>query len=348
MSGGRPDPLPEPDLAPYEALPKAELHIHLEGAIPLDTLGELIRKYGGDPSVSDRRSLESRFTYRDFPHFIDTWVWKNGFLREAEDFTHIAEGAARDLAARNVRYGEVIFSPSDFFRHGLDTGTITEAIRIGLARVKEIEVALVADLVRDRGPENGTRILRELAELKEYGVVGITIGGSEHEFPPEPFAGVFEEARRGGFRTSAHAGEAAGPESVWGAVRALRVDRIGHGTRAAEDDALVDHLAAEGIPVELCPLSNVRTGVVPSIADHPARRFYDRGIPVSVSTDDPKMFQTSLPLEYALLARDLGFTPPEIGRVVLGALRSSWLPDDRKLLMEKEFTSNPAWAPFRS
>lgn len=341
------DPPSGNDLSLYEAMPKAELHVHLEGAIPLDTLAGLIRKYGGDPSVPDRPSLERRFAYRDFPHFIDTWTWKNGFLREGEDFALIAEGAARELASRNVRYAEVFYSPSDFFRHGLETGTITESIRSGLRRVEGIEIALVADLVRDRGPENGMRTLCELSELREYGVVGIGIGGSEQEYPPEPFAPLFEEARRRGFRTGAHAGEAAGPESVWGAVRALRVDRIGHGTRAAEDEALVDHLAAEGIPVELCPLSNVRTGVVSSIADHPARLFFDRGIPVSINTDDPAMFQTCLPLEYALLARDLRFSPQEIGRLVLGALRTSWLSDERKVLMEKEFTSDPAWTPLR-
>jgi adenosine deaminase len=211
----------------FDRAPKVELHLHLEGAIPLDALWALVQKYGGDPAVPDLPALQQRFVFRDFPHFIDTWVWKNAFLREYEDFTFIAEAVAHDLAQQNIRYVEAFFSPADFFRHGLRTQELAAAIRCGLARAPEIEVALVADMVRDFGPERAAQTLAEVNEVRDLGVIGIGIGGSEQAFPPEPFAEVYEQARRLGLHTTAHAGEAAGADSIWGAIRDLHVERIG-------------------------------------------------------------------------------------------------------------------------
>jgi adenosine deaminase len=317
-------------LAWFEQLPKVELHIHLEGAIPHDVLWELLQKYGGDPQIPTRDALQQRFVYRDFPHFLDTWTWKNGLLRSYEDFAFLSEHVARDLVRQNIRYAEVFYSPPDFLPAGLETQRLTEAIRDGLNQVPEIDIALVADLVRDYGPERGGRLLPFLNEVKGLGVIGIGIGGSEHKFPPEAFAPVFRQARELGFRTSAHAGEGAGPESIWGAIRALEVDRIGHATRAIEDPGLVDYLAEQQIPLELCVLSNVRTGVVRDVASHPARTYYARGIPLSINTDDPKMFGNSLAEEYGALYRDLGFSRADIPRLIGQAVATSWLPQGRK------------------
>ena len=326
-----------------ESIPKVELHLHLEGAIPHPALWELVQKYGGDPLVPDLESLERRFEYVDFAHFIDVWVWKNGFLREYEDFTFVAEAVARDLARQNIRYAETFFSPPDFARHGLETQRLAEAIRRGLARVPEVEVALVADLVRDFGPARAAITLAELSEVQGLGVVGVGIGGSEQAFPPEPFEEVYESARSLGFRTSAHAGEAAGAESVWGAIRRLRVDRIGHGTRAEEDETLLDYLAERRIPLEMCPISNLRTGVIGSIEDHPVRRYFERGIVVTVNTDDPKMFGNSLAEEYLQLEQRLGFSRGDIRELILQAIRVSWLPEDRKQRMVEAFREDPLW-----
>lgn len=326
-----------------ESIPKVELHLHLEGAIPHPALWELVQKYGGDPLVPDPAALERRFEYVDFAHFIDTWVWKNGFLREYEDFTFIAEAVARDLARQSIRYAEAFFSPPDFARHGLETQLLTEAIRSGLARVPAVEVSLVADLVRDFGPTRAAMTLAEVSEVQELGVVGVGIGGSEQAFPPEPFEEVYESARRSGFRTSAHAGEAAGAESVWGAIRSLRVDRIGHGTRAEEDERLLDYLAERRIPLEMCPISNLRTGAVGSIEDHPIRRYFERGIVVTVNTDDPKMFGNSLAEEYLQLEQRLGFSRDNVRELILQAIRVSWLPEDRKQRMVEAFREDPLW-----
>jgi len=325
-------------------LPKVELHVHLEGAIPHEALWELVRKYGGDPAVPDLASLEKKFVFRNFSHFVETWSWKNRFLREDEDFVLIAEAVARDLAGQNIRYAEVFFSPSDFAAFGLEPQRIAEAVRRGLARVPEIRISLVADLVRDDGPVKAARTLAEVYEARVLGIIGIGIGGSESKFPPEPFGAVYEEARRLGFRTSAHAGEAAGPESVWAAARLLRVDRIGHATRAAEDESLVEYLAERQIQLEMCPLSNVRTGVIDSLERHPIRRFYDRGIPVTANTDDPKMFGTSLAEEYSCLMDRLRFTRNDIQTLVANAVRASWLPEPEKRALFESIRDDPAGA----
>jgi len=332
----------------FELVPKVELHLHLEGAIPHETLWTLIRKYGGDPGVTDLEALRRRFEYRDFQHFIETWTWKNRFLREYEDFSMIAESMAKDLAEQNIRYAEVFYSPSEFACHGLRTQRLTEAVRAGLSAVPDVEVALVADLVRDSGLERAETTLLEVNEARGMGVVGVGIGGSEGQFPPERFKDVFRRAREMGFHTSAHAGEAAGAASVWAAIRDLHVERIGHGIRALEDVNLMKFLAEQAIPVEVCPVSNVRTGVVHSIDEHPVRRFFEMGLNISINTDDPAMFGNSLAEEYGLLESRLGFTRDEIRTLLLGAIRSSWLPGTRKDNMMTEFIADPAWLQSHS
>ena len=320
-----------------------ELHLHLEGAIPLEALWELVQKYGTDPSVTDIEVLKRKFQYKDFPHFLATWVWKNQFLREYDDFTFIAEAVAKSLVRQNIRYAEVFYTPSDFFEHGLETQKLTEAIRSGLARVKQTEVKLIMDFCRDRGPENAVNNLSTVNEVKQLMVSGVGLGGSEQAFPPEPFAEVYEQARKLGFHTTAHAGEAAGPTSIWGAIRSLKVERIGHGTRAIEDEQLMKYLAEKKIPLECCPLSNVRTGVVKSIDAHPVKKFYDAGLLVTVNTDDPAMFGNSLAEEYQLLEERLGFSRDEVRTLILNGIEASWLAEKRKQVMTDSFCKDKDW-----
>ena len=327
----------------YERVPKVELHLHLEGAIPLDALWQLVQKYGADPSVTSLQSLRRKFQYKDFPHFIETWIWKNQFLREYDDFTFIAEAVARNLARQNIRYAEMFYSPSDFFRHGLETQKLTAAIRAGLGRVKQVEIGLILDFVRDRTTVNAAKNLSEVNDVKQLGVIGVTIGGLEHGYPPEPFADVYEKARQLGFHTSAHAGEAAGPESIRGAIHSLKVERIGHGTRAIEDDSLMAYLAQTQIPLEVCPLSNVRTGVVKSIDVHPVKEFYKRGLMVTISTDDPAMFGNSLAEEYQLLEERLVFSRDDIRTLILNGIKASWLPKNRKQTLINNFKIDVNW-----
>ncbi len=344
MIKSKSDPKIQSNIDWLELVPKAELHLHLEGAIPLDALWELIVKYGGDPSVPNRNSLRSRLTYPNFPAFIQAWIWKNNFIRAYEDFSFIAESVAGDLARQNIIYAEVFFSPSRFTENStMTTAGITEAIRIGLNKVSKCEVWLIPDLVRDHGPKNADRTLDEVSELTQFGVVGIGAGGSEHLYPPEPFSSVYAKARKLGFKTSIHAGEAAASESVRGALVSLKVDRIGHATRAEEDPELLDLLYQTGTALELCPLSNLATGSIDDIMSHPVRRYFDKGLNISINTDDPGMFHNSMALEYELLINSFNFERLDIQKLILNAVKSSWRPNQMGLSLMQKFTDDEAW-----
>lgn len=327
----------------FDLIPKVEIHYHLEGAIPLDILWQLVQKYGGDREVPDEQALREKFTYVDFPHFIDTWLWKNQFLREYEDFTLIAEAVAREQARQNIRYTEAFYSPPDFAHHGLNTQELTAAIRQGLDKVPEVEITLVADLVRDYGPEKAALTLLEVQEVREQGVIGIGIGGSEHDFPPELFEHVYKTARDMGFRTSAHAGEASGAESIRTAIDTLHVDRIGHGTRAKEDPALVAYLAESRIPLEVCPTSNICSGVVSTFKNHPVVEYMQAGLNITISTDDPVMFDTTLAREFRLLASEFKLDREDIRSLIHQAIEASWMPPERKHAVWTEYQSDPTW-----
>ena len=332
------------NIAWLESLPKAELHLHLEGAIPLDALWELISKYGGDTSVPNRDALKARLTYPNFPAFIEAWVWKNNFLRTYDDFTFIAEAVAKDLARQNIFYSEIFFSPSRFtMGSNITTSELTAAIRKGLNKIPECEVWLIPDLVRDHGPEKAENTLSEISELNEFGIVGIGMGGSEHIYPPEPFKEIYKKARNLGLKTSIHAGEAAGAESVRAAYEVLQVDRIGHATRAEEDPALIELLFQKGTALELCPLSNVATGSIDNILDHPVKRYFDKGLNISINTDDPGMFHNSMAEEYEVLMNEFGFNRDNIRQLIINAMQSSWRPKQLSPSLIQQFSSHESW-----
>jgi adenosine deaminase len=315
----------------WTTMPKAELHLHLEGAIPVPTLWQLIEHHGGDPLIKSEAQLVDWFTYRDFAHFMETWSWMNGFLRTTDDFTFAAEAVARHLASQNIVYAEAFFSPSDFRRHGLAPQSIATAIRAGLDRVEAVKVPLIVDLVRDRGPEGTARTLAAIKEVSaEAGIIGIGIGGFEAAHPPEQFAPVYRDAKEAGFRLTAHAGEEAGPESVWGAIRDLGAERIGHGVRSAEDPLLVDYLVDRQIPLEVCPTSNLRTGVVAHWNQHPVLELIDSGALVTINTDDPAMFDVSLAEEFSNLENRFGLDEVALKRLSLAVVEGSWADDETR------------------
>ncbi len=314
-----------------ESMPKVELHLHLEGAIPLDTMWLLVQRHDHGGEVPGPEALAERFCYSDFAHFLDTWVWKLRFHRTYEDYELIGEAVARDLVRQNIVYAEAFVSPSDAFRHGLETGPLLVAVRRGIDRVEGVEIALVPDVVRNTGPERALRTLGELLEVRgEAGVIGITIGGSEAEFPPELFVDVFARAANAGLRRTAHAGEGAGAESVRTALFELGVDRIGHGVRAVEDPGLVAALVVNQVPLEVCPSSNLRTGVAASWETHPVRTLIDVGAMVTINSDDPAMFDCSVAGEYVALAEEYGYRLGAIVELARNAIDASWATDDRK------------------
>ncbi|MAG36256.1 MAG: adenosine deaminase [Dehalococcoidia bacterium] len=317
------------------ALPKTELHLHLEGAIPQQTLLQLVHKYGGVDEVPDLEALQAKFRYRDFAHFIATWIWMVEYLREYDDLQLIATGVARALIAQGVRYAELHFSPSDYERHGLRLQPLALAVRAGLheaARQPGASLAsrfgLILDLGRDNGPEQGMRWLEEAAEVAaEAGILGIGLGGSEQRFPPEPYEPVYQRAEALGLHRVAHAGEAAGPESIWGAIKALGVERIGHGTHAIEDPALMAYLVQERIPLEVCLTSNVQTGAVATLRDHPLATYLRAGIRVTLSSDDPTMFGSDIVAEYRQARDVLGLNDDDLIQVARTGFEVAFLSD---------------------
>jgi aminodeoxyfutalosine deaminase len=334
-------------LATYlRAAPKAELHVHLEGAIQPATLLTLAKRNGKTLPATTIEELQQWFRYRDFDHFIEIYFEITSCLKTAEDYELIAYEFGEEMARQHVRYAEVTFSPSTHYDSlGLSFDTFFDGLTRGRERARAefgVEMRWVFDIVR--GIEDGARN-RRLAEYVTAvaqegmadGVVALGLGGAEVGYPPERFAAYFEQARSVGLHSAPHAGETVGPESIWGAIRALGAERIGHGVRCIDDPALVQHLAEQHIPIEVCPTSNLRLGVYPSLAEHPLPRLYRAGVPLTINSDDPPLFNTTLNQEVALLAEPFAFDLATINTILLNGVRQSFLPAAEKSALEASF-----------
>jgi aminodeoxyfutalosine deaminase len=293
-------PAPEP-------YPKIELHVHLEGAVRADTLREIAKR--NDYALPD--DLESLYRFRDFRHFIEVWVLTTNALRTDADFRQMVVDYAAEAASHGAVYLEGIFSPAERVRRGCDWQTVFEGVSDGAQEARElhgVEVRLTPDIPRGFTQEEARATVEWAARYRERGVVGVGLGGLEAEFPPEPYAEVFRLARSLGLGSVPHAGEVAGAASVRGALEALDADRLRHGIRAEEDPGLVRELADRGTVLDVCPLSNLRTGAVRSLEEHPLPRLVAAGVRCSISTDDPAMFDTDLTRDYEA-ATSFGLDP---------------------------------------
>lgn len=322
------------------ALPKVEQHVHIVGSTRPETLLWLAEEGGIEKPYKTLEDARRFFQYRDFPHFISVYSTVVDCITSEDQFDRITYEMLECDACCNVRYVEASFSAPDHVQKGLDYSLMLDAINRGVRRAHGdfgIECNLRVDLVRNYGPDVGMEVL-DWIEGKGDNIVSVDIGGSEERFPPKPFAPVYRRAREMGLHLVAHAGEAAGPESIWEAVRYLDVEHIGHGVAASSDLKLTEYLLERGVTIETCPISNVRTGVVSSLESHPIRTFLERGLEVTVSTDDPSMFGTDMNNEYLQLHRMLNFTLPELFRLSLNAVDSSFLPEERRINMRESFT----------
>jgi adenosine deaminase len=319
-------------------MPKAEIHLHLEGAFTFDFLFKLIQKYGGDPEVESIDDLKKKFVFKDFSHFIQTWLWKNKYFRKPEDFEESTYQTIKNLSAQNVLYSEVFYSPWDFISNGLKIEEITEATVSGIRRAERdslTKCGLIADLVRNYGAETSIQRLNQITPYLEKGIIGIGLGGSEKEFPAGLFKDTFLEARKRGFRITVHAGEAAGAESVWSAISDLHTERIGHGVRAVEDPELIDYLLDRQIPLEVCITSNLKTKVFRALEQHPFDYMYKKGLNVSVNSDDPPMFDANITDELLMLHEKLSYTLNDLVILTKKAIGSSFLENSEKIMYAK-------------
>jgi aminodeoxyfutalosine deaminase len=330
------------------AAPKAELHLHLEGSIRPETVLQLARRNGVSLPAESVEGLREWYRFRDFRHFVEVYVAVSRCLRRAADYELIVYELGAELARQHVRYAEVTFSPSTHELHlNVPHGTYFPGLSRGRERVKRdfgVVLAWVFDIVRATPIPTAFAdyVTRVAIEGKDEGVVALGLGGLEAGNPPEPFAPWFERARGAGLHSAPHAGEIAGPESVWGALRVLGAERIGHGVRAAEDPALVAHLVASGVPLEICPTSNIRLGVYPNFAAHPLRALHDAGVRLTVNSDDPALFNTTLQDEVATLSQAFGFTESgadvrAVDEILLGGICHSFLPPAQKAALERDF-----------
>ena len=327
------------------AAPKAELHIHLEGAIAPATALALARRHRVALPATDEAGLRAWFAYRDFDHFLTIIRAIASCLRTADDYERVTYELGRDLARQGVRYAEVALSPSIHARRGIPFDTYFAGMTRGRARARAdfgIELAWIFSIVRRwddpalTGPEADYTTAMAL-DGRADGVVALGLAAAEDGAPPEPFAPWFDRARAGGLHSAPHAGETAGPASIWGAVRALGAARIAHGVRAIEDPALVEYLAAHSITLDIAPTSNLRLGLYPSYADHPLPRLHAAGVALTINTDDPPLFGTTLNDEVALLVDPFGLDVAAIDEILLNGVRCSFLPESRRRELEGEF-----------
>ena len=299
------------------AMPKAELHLHLEGSIAPETLREL------DPS----RDFSGLYEYRDFEDFLRAFGVVGKLLRGAEDYGLITRRLLERLAAENVRYAEITIAAGVVLWKQQDFAAIFDAIRQS-ADGSAVQVRWILDAVRQFGPDHVMRVAELAAERREQGVAAFGIGGSEERGPAEWFAEAFAFARSAGLHLVAHAGESMGPESIRAAL-ALGAERIGHGIAAAQDESLMRELCEREIPLEICITSNLVTGVVKRIEEHPVRRLFDAGVPITLNTDDPAMFCCTLAGEYRLAARQFGFSESELRAIAENGFRYGFAKIDR-------------------
>jgi len=306
-------------------LPKAELHLHLEGSVEPETLHEL------DPTTS-LEECRAIYSYPDFEAFLKAFGVVGKRLRTPADYALITRRLLERLAAQNVCYAEITLSAGVVLWKEQEFAPIFDAVQEA-ARDSPVDVRWIVDAVRQFGVEQAMRVAELAAERISQGVVAYGIGGSEERGPAEWFTEVFAFARRSGLRLTAHAGESMGAPSVWAALR-LGAERIGHGISSAEDPELMRHLREHDIPLEICITSNLVTGVVKRLEEHPLRRLYDAGVPIVLNSDDPAMFGCTLTDEYRLAARVFGFSEAELREVAGNGFKYSFDHPRRRRTLE--------------
>ena len=322
-------------------LPKAELHLHLEGSVDPPTLVELSRRHntplplegnnykynpdsGKELSEPEVREL---YRYKDFFGFLMAFKAVTERLRTPEDYELITYRLMEKLKAQNVVHAEVYVSVGVIFWRGQEFDAVFEGLERGRQRGERdfgVSLLWIFDAVRHFGVEAAEKVFQKAAELRDRHVVGIGIGGDENRGPAAWFRDLYAKAADQGLRLTCHAGESAGPESIWSAIRDLKAERIGHGLTAIQDPALMDYLAEHQIPIEICLSSNVRTGCCTSLQEHPLPKYLERGLLVTLNTDDPEMFETTLNGEYELAAETFGLGQSELATLATNAREATF------------------------
>lgn len=332
------------------SLPKAELHLHLEGCVEPATLAELSRRHNTPLPTGNNRydvtgsgdelseaAVRRLYSYKNFSGFMLAFKAVTERMRTPEDYELATYRLMQKLRQQNVLHAEVYVSVGVVRWRGQEFEPLFDGMERGRERgLRDFGVSLlwIFDAVRHFGPEAAAEVFELAARLRERNVVAVGIGGDERRGPAEWFRDLYKKAADQGLCLTAHAGETVGPESVWGALN-MGVQRIGHGLTIARDPELMEVLAHKQVPVEVCVSSNVRTGVCAEIRDHPVRKFFDEGLMITLNTDDPAMFQTSLNKEYEIVAEQFDFSDEHLRELARNSFEASFLPAEKKVTFLK-------------
>jgi aminodeoxyfutalosine deaminase len=335
------------ELTSYIAgLPKAELHVHHVGSASPRIVAELAARHAGDtPVPADPAALADFFAFRDFGHFIEIYLSVVDLIRDDEDVRMLTYEIARELARQQVRYAELTVTPYSHVRRGIPAPAFCAAIedaRAGAAADLGVDLRWCFDIPGEAGLPAAEETLRIALEERPDGLISFGLGGPEVGVPRPQFKPYFDKARAAGLHSVPHAGETGGPETVWDAVRDLGAERIGHGIAAARDPQLLAYLAEHRITLEVCPTSNVRTRAVPSLEDHPLPALVAAGVPVTINSDDPPMFGTTIEEEYAVAARLLDLDAAGVTDLARAAVNASFLPPGGKTALLAEIDAYAA------
>jgi adenosine deaminase/aminodeoxyfutalosine deaminase len=323
-------------------LPKAELHLHLEGTVTPQTLVELSARHDTAPLTLDQ--ARALFRYTDFTGFLIAFKSVTEHLRTAEDYELITWRMLERLARQGVVHAEVYVSVGVvYYWRRCDFEPLFYGMERARARAESefgISLFWIFDAVRHFGPEEAARVFRKANELRPLfpSIIGIGIGGDERRTPAEPFRELYAEARAAGLHLTAHAGETVGPEGIWGALN-IGAERLGHALSAIHDPELMDLLAERQVPLEICVTSNLRTGCCTHLDDHPLRRYFDSGLMVTLNSDDPALFASDLDQEYALARDRFAFTEEHLRELAANSIEASFLPPERKVSLLRRLES---------
>ena len=313
-------------------LPKAELHVHHVGSASPRIVSELAARHPG-VVPSDPEELRRFYEFRDFAHFIEVYLAVVDLIRTAEDVRLLTYEVAREMTTQQIRYAELTCTPYTSVIRGIPIEAFTEAIedaRVAAERDFGLVLRWIYDIPGEAGVPAADATLDYALNHRTDALIGFGLGGPEVGVPRPQFQPHFDAARAAGLRSVPHAGETTGPETIWDALQLLGAERIGHGTTAVDDPDLLTHLAEHAIPLEVCPSSNVATRAVAALADHPIVAFRDAGVTVSVNSDDPPMFGTSLNREYEIAADLLGLDEAGVAELARAAARSSFAEEPVK------------------
>jgi aminodeoxyfutalosine deaminase len=319
-------------------LPKVELHVHQVGSASPRIVSELAARHPG-PVPSGLDALRDFYTFRDFAHFIEVYLAVVDLLREPEDIRLLTYEVAVELAAQNVRYAEVTLTPWTSVQAGVPIQAYVEAVedaRVAAERDHGVRLRWIYDIPGESGLPSAEDTLGFALDHAPETLVGFGLGGPEVGVDRPQFKDVFDQARAAGLRSVPHAGETTGPQTVWDAIQVLGAERIGHGTSSVQDPALVDYLVEHQIPLEVCPTSNIATRAVDVLENHPIRQMYDAGVNVTVNSDDPPMFGTTLNHEYEIAADLLGLDERGIAELAKKAVAATFMPDADQNALARE------------